>query len=153
MEKLVKHDADSEGEQSFLTTSARSFASMVTDADRENESILNGLKFDIAFITNTPLPSLPPLPPQAAANDDVQHELLQLHARLKKQDEIILALTDKVNQTAKITPVLQDTLEDKDEVFEDTMATDEHKKNTQPSRLERLEMKFDQMLNAVAFLQ
>jgi hypothetical protein len=33
------------------------------------------------------------------------------------------------------------------------MATNEHEKNTQPNGLERLEMKFDQMLNAVAFLQ
>jgi FtsZ-binding cell division protein ZapB len=57
------------------------------------------------------------------------------------------------NQKAKITPVLQDALKDKEEVYEDAMATNEHKKNTQPSHLERLEMKVDQMLNAVAFLQ
>jgi hypothetical protein len=98
---LVKHNANSKGEQSFLITSALSFASMVIDADRENEATINGLEFDIAFFTNPPLPSLPPPPPQAAANNNVQHELLQLCARLKKQDKTFLALTDKANQMAK----------------------------------------------------
>lgn len=83
-EKLIKHETDSVGEQSFLTMSAHSFASMITDADREQESTANGVEFEMSVVINQNNQKTAPSQNENN-NNEVSHKILLLRAQLKNR--------------------------------------------------------------------
>jgi hypothetical protein len=151
-DKLIKNEEDSVGEQSFLTMSAHSFASLVTDADRENESIKNGVEFDMSIITDQPKKH-PTHQQTESSNNEVSHEILLLRAQLKKQEEVIKRMEDKMIQMAKQTPIQQEALHVEEEtvIGADNMDTEDTSKP--PSRIDKIEMKFDRLIDAFSNFQ
>lgn len=103
--ELKKDKESSNGDNSFGSTSARSFASMITDIDRNNESITNGMVFDLSAING----------PQnnnqnTIVNNDMEKEMLEMRTVVKRQSELlktqaelISSLTTKMEQMAKQT--------------------------------------------------
>jgi hypothetical protein len=150
-DKLTKNDNDSVGEKSFLTMSAHSFASMITDADRENESIQNGVEFDMSLVTQ--VNKNPAQNPVESNNNEVSNEILLLRAQLKKQEEVIKRMEDKMTQMSKQTPVQQDEPVDESEEAPTADAMDTEATPKQPSRMDTIEMKFDRMINAFSNFQ
>jgi hypothetical protein len=95
-------NTDSQGEQSFMTTSAWSFASIVTDTDRETESDTHGVVFDMTAVQPAACgPTYKIVEPKALENDAVAQDMHILTAHIKQQDEKIARLEEMITNQAK----------------------------------------------------
>jgi hypothetical protein len=144
-DEFNNREDSSAGDQSFLTTSAKSFASMVTDTDRENESINNGMEFDLSAMKNT----LPSAPAPVAVNNDVEQELINLRTLLKNQTEMLKAMTDKIAamEAEKTNKEANDDDNDDDDDDDENMADEK-----EPKKEERMSTLESQMSTVVAFM-
>jgi hypothetical protein len=155
-------DDDSQGEQSFMTTSTQSFASIVTDTARENESITQGMVFDMTVVeTAAPAPTYTTIEPKAAENHEAAHNMHILTAHIKQQDEKIARLKELITKQAN-TPTTPHPIN----TAADATATDEPQALTQAAstiltsvhkaRIVQMEIqfqtKFDTLLQAMAFM-
>jgi hypothetical protein len=91
---------NSNREQSFMTTSAWLFASIVTDMDRENEMTNNRVLFDMAMLETPAAPSNSVIPSNTTGNNEVAQEMLALKAHIKAQDRKIARMEAMINQQA-----------------------------------------------------
>jgi hypothetical protein len=150
---LHKDKGSSKGEQSFMTTSARSFASIVTDIDRENESIQHGVEFDMSLLDNVPPPSATAHVPTAVVNTEVTQEMLALKAHIKQQDKKIAKMEAFINSLSSSTPKDSTSLSSNTTKSIPPSATPTSDNKDQHDRMSRLEDRFERMMNAMEGIQ
>ena len=90
-------DASSQGDQSFISTSARSFASMVTEADRANEARTPAMHIDVSFLSTDQ-------PTATSAVTDRMSEQDMLIKSLTAQVSVLTALVETLTAAAKTVP-------------------------------------------------
>jgi hypothetical protein len=149
-------DTDSQGEQSFMTTSARSFAIIVTDTDREIESNTHGMVFDLTAVQNvTTGPTYKIVEPKASENDAVAQDLHLLTAHIKQQDEKIARLeamiTNHLRTTTTTHPIKTAEITTDIDSVETTILASVHEATIVQMEI-KFQTKFDTLLQAMAFM-
>jgi hypothetical protein len=155
-------DTDSQGEQSFMTTSARSFASIVTDTDREHESNTHGMVFDMTAVqTKAPGHAYTSAEPMAVENDAVNQDMHILTAHIKQQDEKIARLEEMIKNQANnpnLTNHNHIAVRETDldvpkplSTAEITIPTSVHEATIKQME-KKFQSKFDTLLQAMAFM-
>jgi hypothetical protein len=155
-------DTDSQGEQLFMTTSAWSFARIVTDTDRENESNTHGMVFDMTAVqTKAPGPAYTIVEPKAVESNAVAQDMHILTAHIKQQDEKIARLEEMITNQAKTPHPTHLTNTEASETALDvpqpsttadiTILASVHEATIEQME-KKFQSKFDTLLQAMAFM-
>lgn len=147
-EDFLGDNDSSKGDNSFTTTSANTYASMVTDGDRENDSVKNGMEFEMTVVKNDHASKIQIAP----ATNDMEEEMTKLRILIRKQDAMIASqeammksLTEKMEKLEGNKPEVKEEKEH-EENQEDQMQVETEEK---PDRVTALE---DQMSRMMAMM-
>jgi hypothetical protein len=164
--ELHLDEESSQGDYKFLTTSARTYASMVTDADRENKSITDGVELDLSQMENPfPAPTSSVMVPTAVVNTEVTQEMLALKAHIKQQDEKIarmeaMMIQNSINYaTSTAVTAAAGTLVSVPDSTVDDPNSNTHESSTltkssyaQETCFEKIEHRLERMMTAMTFM-